>query len=599
LPSFTTGRAGLLGGTADAGDTSAPADVLPNRVGRFAGVAPGTPVNSGGFPYNPEITDPAVAARVAQSMAAIKQAQQSGVPWAATRETSGSSTDPIMSVTSADQAGGGDAPGGMASGLLMPGGPLTRGGVPGMPAMPPAAAPSADPSLQLGPLATPAPAAAAPAAPGPGLLSPPGMPAAPALPRVNPAYDAYARNLAVAAGLAKGAGLPDVLAPLLEAFKGSPGYRAQQTIAEKGAAQPFEQAQTLFNKQVEIAGVGPIEAAKLPYALAQTYFKAEQDIRTAGPVAAAQNFERIKADNAAKGIITTMGADGQIKLSIDPDAVKAVTQATITAPRQAEADIGRETNRQQQEQQARYEPIPGGVPVMGADGKTTMMPMSRYEYDLRQRLQAERRGAGVPSSGPQPGDIVGTPTPEAQAQTTEEAKGIATQNVAARASALASREGLILLDQSRDQLQGAGIFSGFGAGTKATVAQFLSQAGFPNDKLASTQVFLQQAGQRTAEILRSGTYGTGTAIGATDLRAADKLAIGDNTVELETIKRLFDLAENKMRRSIDTNNDIAKMRKNPEQAVEHPPRFLGYVTGPDGKPQKAYQLNDGTKVVRE
>jgi hypothetical protein len=34
-----------------------------------------------------------------------------------------------------------------------------------------------------------------------------------------------------------------------------------------------------------------------------------------------------------------MGADGQIRLSIDPDAVKAVTQATVTAPRQAEADV--------------------------------------------------------------------------------------------------------------------------------------------------------------------------------------------------------------------------------------------------------------------
>jgi hypothetical protein len=280
LPSFTTGRAGLLGGTADAGDTSAPADVLPNRVGRFAGVAPGTPVNSRGFPYNPEITDPAVAARVAQSMAAIKQAQQSGVPWAATRETSGSSTDPIMSVTSADQAGGGDAPGGLASGLLTRGGPLTRG-VPGMPAMPPAAAPSADPSLQLGPLAAPAPAAAAPAAPGPGLLSPPGAapPGAPPIPRgANPAYDAWLRNAGVASALAKMSGLPG-LDSLISALKDSPGYaaeleRARQRVGVEFAG-PAEEAKQAAIAKYAAAVAGEQKRGTFPYDFALARSKIE------------------------------------------------------------------------------------------------------------------------------------------------------------------------------------------------------------------------------------------------------------------------------------------------------------------------------------
>ena len=384
LPNFTTGRAGLLGGTADAGDTTAPAGgslatrkpseylaTLPPGINdqtpqqqHLANLAaggrglfpPGTKFNRNGSPISGDLTATLpgqqsganIPPAVARSLGASRLYGGSGSSAAASEDIYAGDSEPRGPAGDPGPAG----PTAMVSGLLTPGGPLSRGGVPGMPAMPPAAAPSADPSLQLGPLA-PAPAAAAPAAPGPGLLAAPGaLPAVPALPRVNPAFDAYARQLAVAQGLATGAGLPNALGPLLEAFKSSPGYRAQQIIAEKGAAQPFEQAQTLFNKQIEIAGVGPIEAAKLPYALAQAYFKAEQDIRTAGPIAAAQNFERIRADNALKGIITTRDADGNIKIAVDPDVVKAVTGATVTAPEQAKAEIARETTRIQQAQQA-------------------------------------------------------------------------------------------------------------------------------------------------------------------------------------------------------------------------------------------------------
>jgi hypothetical protein len=374
-----------------------------------------------------------------------------------------------------------------------------------------------------GPLAAPAPAAAAPApapaAPGPGLLAAPGMPAAPALPRVNPAYDAYARNLAVAAGLVKGAGLPDALGPLLEVFKGSPAYKAQQTIAEKTAAQPFEQAQTLFNKQVEIAGVGPIEAAKLPYALAQTYFKAEQDIRTAGPVAAAQNFERIRADNAAKGIITTKDADGNIKLAIDPAALKAVSGATST--------VAGDTTRAQQQ--------------ATADVKAATEPGITRE--------------------------------------TETQKGFAAQDTSARAQALAAREGLYLLGDARQQLEGAGIFSGALANPKMTLAQYYSSlTGVPNQQLINTQVFLQQAGARSAAILQAGTYGTGTAIGARDLDAANKLANGDNTVDLESIKRVFDLTEKTANRKIEMFNDMIRER-DPRSIINPPPPSASRAAG--------------------
>jgi hypothetical protein len=488
------------------------AAVAPNQVGRFAGIAPGTPVNSGGFPYNPEITDPAVAARVAQSMAAIKQAQQSGAPWYQSREGSGgggplaappgAGGDPIMSVTSADQAGGGDAPGAAA-----PRPPLPTMGPAGI-ELPP----------MQGPLAAPAPAAAAPAAPGPGLLSTPGMPAAAALPRVNPAFDAYARNLAVAAGLVKGAGLPDALSPLLEVFKGSPAYKAQQTIAEKSAAQPFEQAQTLFNKQVEIAGVGPIEAAKLPYALAQTYFKAEQDIRAAGPVAAAQNFERIRADNAAKGIITTKDADGNIKLSIDPDAVKAVSGATATIA----GDTAGAQERARLQQQAGLQP--------GISGQT------KY------------------------------------------AETAATQDAAARQQAITARNTLPLLDDSRQQLAGAGIFSGPTANLDMTLAQLASIGGWPSDKLVNTQTYLQQAGVRAAAVLQSGAFGTGSGVSSNDLRAAERISAGDNTIDIRTIRRIMDLAERKAVRDIDTFNSIAQKR-DPTSAIEHPTRWTGRTTG--------------------
>ncbi len=62
-------------------DAVDPQPTVTAEANRGFAVPPGTPFNSKGIPYNPEVTDPAVAARVAQSMAAIKQAQVTGVPW--------------------------------------------------------------------------------------------------------------------------------------------------------------------------------------------------------------------------------------------------------------------------------------------------------------------------------------------------------------------------------------------------------------------------------------------------------------------------------------------------------------------------------------
>jgi hypothetical protein len=265
--------------------------------------------------------------------------------------------------------------------------------------------------------------------------------------------------------------------------------------------------------------VGPIEAAKLPYALAQAYFKAEQDIRTAGPVAAAQNFERIKADNAAKAIITTKDADGNIKLAIDPAALQAVSGATAT--------IAGDTAGAQE----------------------------------RARLQQQ--------AGLQPGIT----------RETETQRGFAAQDTSARAQALAAREGLYLLGDARQQLEGAGIFSGALANPKMTLAQYYSGlTGVPNQQLINTQVFLQQAGARSAAILQAGTYGTGTAIGARDLDAANKLANGDNTVDLESIKRVFDLTEKTANRKIEMFNDMIRER-DPRSIINPPPPSASRAAG--------------------
>jgi len=460
--------------------------------------------------------------------------------------------------------GGGDAPGGMASGLLAPGGPLSRGGVPGLPAMP-AAAPSADPSLQLGPLAAPAPAAAAPAAPGPG------MPAAPALPRVNPAYDEYLRNVSAAAALAKGAGLPDVLSPLIEGLTKSPAYRAQQIIAEKTAAQPFEQAQTLYNKQVEIAGVGPIEAAKLPYALAQEYFKADQQIRSAGPVAAAQNFERIKADNAAKGIITTMGADGQIKLSIDPDAVRAVTAATVTAPKQAEADIVRETTQQQQfgERKGNWRQVdvPGGGKVW---------------VDANGRLITGANGNPYQAQE----------DPAAQAGRTKLAEQFGQGTIDQLRSAEDAQFGLQNTARVRPLIDK--MIAGYGADTRLEFGRALKAAGLSDgDGVVATQTYLINQLDQASRIAKR--FGSGAGITERDVENAKQLAGGSAQLDKQSLLNILDMVDRANRRALELQHQgYDRLTDGGKTPVD---RSLYKVPIPIYNPQQMQSLPPGTPIL--
>jgi hypothetical protein len=181
------------------------------------------------------------------------------------------------------------------------------------------------------------------------------------------------------------------------------------------------------------------------------------------------------------------------------------------------------------------------------------------------------------------------------ARRTEYAKGVAAQDTAARAQAIAARNTLPLFDDAKEQLTGAGIFSGPAANLNMTLAQFGSFAGWPSDKLVNTQTYVQQAGARAAEILRSGAYGTGSGISQNDLRAADKLANGDITLDIRTIKRIMDLAERKAVRDIDNFNAIANKR-DPGSAVEHPPRWTGRYTQ-DGK--RIDKMPDGSLQVKE
>lgn len=74
--SVTGGRArrpllGSPGGVSTVGDSSSDR-TSSSRLNRGFLVPSGTPFNSRGIPYNPDVSDPATAARVAQSMAAIK-----------------------------------------------------------------------------------------------------------------------------------------------------------------------------------------------------------------------------------------------------------------------------------------------------------------------------------------------------------------------------------------------------------------------------------------------------------------------------------------------------------------------------------------------
>ena len=151
------------------------------------------------------------------------------------------------------------------------------------------------------------------------------------------------------------------------------------------------------------------------------------------------------------------------------------------------------------------------------------------------------------------------------------------------------------LDDTREQLRGAGIFTGYGANTKLTLAQVAAAAGWPNEKIVNTQTYLIQAGKQAAALLSSGIYGTGSGISEQDRKAAERLSGGDVTLDIGTINRVLDLAERGGRRAIESFNDrIAGPPDAARLAIPMPPRLVG--TTSDGG--RVYQFPDGTRQVR-
>jgi muramidase (phage lysozyme) len=174
--------------------------------------------------------------------------------------------------------------------------------------------------------------------------------------------------------------------------------------------------------------------------------------------------------------------------------------------------------------------------------------------------------------------------------------GAGKQVVAARADALSAVRALTNLDDTKQQLQGSGIFSGAGANEKLTVARVFQELGWPSEKIANTQTYLIQAGQAAVEILRSGAFGTGTGISSTDRAAAEKLAAGDTTLDIATIKRVLEISERRGYRNIESfNNQIAKHPRAAELRVEPPDRF--HDTTADGR--RVYRKPDGSLVVKD
>jgi hypothetical protein len=269
----------------------------------------------------------------------------------------GAGGDPIMSVTSADQAGGGDAPAAAA-----PRAPLPTMGPTGV-ELPP----------MQGPLAAPAPAAAAPAAPGPGLLSPPGAPAA-ALPRVNPAYDALLRNLGLAGALAEGAGLKNVLGPIQQALEASPAYKGQVKTAEEAASDPFirgraEQKAALdrVNQLAQQGGIIGANGQVVPWQGFQDLLRLNEQAKAEGtePSQQRQKILEFHLDNLKNGKVVdpntgqTLPARGAIELEQQKAAAIAAAQAA--------ADLAK-----QREQVGSIDPIKARNEVLAGEYKETV-----------------------------------------------------------------------------------------------------------------------------------------------------------------------------------------------------------------------------------
>jgi hypothetical protein len=218
---------------------------------------------------------------------------------------------------------------------------------------------------------------------------------------------------------------------------------------------------------------------------------------------------------------------------------------------------------------------------MGADGKTTMMPMSRYEYDLRQRLQQERRGAGAPSSAPQPGDIVGTPyvsKEEEQSQQSDQ-KRLDTMQATAQASRLA-------IQNSNDlrQIIKNGAILGPGADARTGLLKLgyaLHLTGKDeNDLIANTETYIARQGAE----LKNSLQGLGPPISDRDLGVAQEIA-GNRNLTPQGLLELMEIKEKYHRQALNDYNELAQKAPPSRypRLVKEPPTFgAQIIEGPNG-----------------
>jgi hypothetical protein len=188
---------------------------------------------------------------------------------------------------------------------------------------------------------------------------------------VNPAYDAYLRNLGIAGVLAKGAGLPDVFGPLTGALKDSPAYQAQVELAKRLGVFPLIAPEETAKRTAGLPFIGPETTARAgaeqPFLLQRDAFKNALDNlangriydETTGSFKSVPGFNRTLAEQEqAKAVgsksqdtteVMVRGADGRDykqlipqtdlaqKLREQPPAIpgQPVPPGTIVGARQA------------------------------------------------------------------------------------------------------------------------------------------------------------------------------------------------------------------------------------------------------------------------
>jgi hypothetical protein len=223
-----------------------------------------------------------------------------------------------------------------------------------------------------------------------------------------------------------------------------------------------------------------------------------------------------------------------------------------------------------------------------------MMPMSRFEYDLRQRLQAERRGAAAPSSAPQPGDIVGTPYVSKEEEQSREIdlKTLESKRVTAESARLA-------IQNANDvrQLIEQGVVIGPGESVRSQLLKLgyaLKLTGKDeNDLIANTETFISRQGAELKDALK----GLGPPISNIDVQTAGGIAGGKNLTP-QGLLELMKIKDKYHRQALTDYNDMA-VQAPPgrfDRTVKEPPTYgAKTATGPNG--QRMWEKSPGNWVA--